>query len=128
VKPAGKASKTSMTQPKDVEAYIAAAPKAVQPMLKELRQVIRAAAPLAEEKISYGMPSYMQHGRVAYFAGYEGHVGLYGVAHVASAHDDEVAKYLESQSTLRFPVGKRLPVALIKKLVVARVKQNEASR
>src|SRR5712692_1953203 len=98
-------AKTSKAAPKDVDAYIAAAPKAVQPMLSQLRQVIRSAAPHAKERISYGMPSYDDHGRLAYFAGYESHVGLYGVAHVAE-HDVSVAKYLESQSTLRFPVSK----------------------
>ena len=120
--------KTSQPKPRDVDAYIATAPKSVQPMLNELRQVIKSTAPEAKERISYGMPTYEHHGRVAYFAGYEGHVGLYGVAHVKSAHDDEVAKYLESQSTLRFPIGQRLPVALIRKLIKARVKENEAER
>jgi uncharacterized protein YdhG (YjbR/CyaY superfamily) len=114
--------------PGDVDAYIAAAPKAVQPLLSQLREVIKTAAPHAKEKISYGMPSYEQHGRVAYFAGFEGHVGLYGVAHVASANDASVTKYLENQSTLRFPVGQRLPVALIRKLVKSRVQENEAGR
>ena len=119
--------KTSKPEPKDVDAYIAAAPKAAQPMLSQLRQVIKTAAPQAKEKISYGMPHFEHHGRLAYFAGYEGHVGLYGVAHVASEHDDDVTQYLENQSTLRFPVGQRLPVALIRKLIRARVKQNESA-
>jgi len=110
----------------DVDAYIAAAPEAVRPILRELRQVIKTAAPHATEKISYGMPAYDQHGRVAYFAGFAGHVGLYGVAHVASDHDDDIGKFLENQSTLRFPVGQALPVALIRRLVKARVKQNDA--
>jgi len=125
--PAAKA-RTNKGVPKDVDAYIAAAPKAVQPMLSELRQVIRSAAPHAKEKISYGMPSYEHRGRLAYYAGYEGHVGLYGVAHVASANDASVTKYLESQSTLRFRVGQKLPVALIRKLIKARVTENEAKK
>ncbi len=120
--------KTKQAKPRDVDAYIAAAPKAVQTLLNELRQVIKSAAPQAKEKISYGMPSYDHHGRLAYFAGYERHVGLYGVAHTSFAHDADVAKYLESQSTLRFPVGQSLPVALIRKLIKARVKENEAER
>jgi len=119
---------TTKAAPRDVDAYIAAAPKAVQPMLSQLRQVITSAAPQATERISYGMPSYDHHGRLAYFAGYEGHVGLYGVAHAASAHDAGVTKYLENQSTLRFPVGQRLPVALIRKLIKARVTGNEANK
>lgn len=121
-------AKTSRSAPRDVDAYIAAAPKAVQPTLSQLRAVIRSAAPNAKERISYGMPSYDHHGRLAHFAGYEGHVGLYGVAHVANANDPGVTKYLESQSTLRFPVGQRLPVALIRKLIKARAKQNEAKQ
>jgi len=51
-----------------VDAYIATAPKAVQPMLHQLRQAIRGAAPKAEEKLSYGMPYYAYHGRLIYFA------------------------------------------------------------
>ena len=120
--------KTKGKEPKDVDAYIAAAPKAAQPLLNQLREAIKSAAPQAKEKISYGMPSYDHRGRVAYFAGYEGHVGLYGVAHVAHEKDAAVAKYLESQSTLRFPVGQKLPVAMIRKLIQERVKQNEAGQ
>jgi uncharacterized protein YdhG (YjbR/CyaY superfamily) len=125
--PAVKAQ-TSKAAPRDVDAYIAAAPKAVQPILSQLRQVIRSAAPNAKERISYGMPSYDHHGRLAHFAGYEGHVGLYGVAHVANENDASVTKYLESQSTLRFQAGQALPVALVRKLIKARVKQNEAKK
>jgi uncharacterized protein YdhG (YjbR/CyaY superfamily) len=120
--------KTTKAEPKDVDSYIATAPKAAQPLLNQLREVIKTAAPQAKEKISYGMPSYVLRGRLAYFAGYEGHVGLYGVAHVASEKDAGVAKYLENQSTLRFPVGQKLPVALIRRLIKERVKQNEAGR
>ena len=120
-------SKKTTPEPKDVDAYIAAAPTAARPLLNQLRAVIKTAAPQAKERISYGMPSYEHHGRLAYFAGYERHVGLYGVAHMASEKDAGVAKYLENQSTLRFPVGQKLPVALIRKLIKNRVKQNEAS-
>jgi uncharacterized protein YdhG (YjbR/CyaY superfamily) len=127
VTPAAKA-KTSKAAPTDVDAYIAAAPRAVQPMLNELRQLIKSAAPNAKERISYGMPSYDYQGRIAHFAGYESHVGLYGVAHVAHEHGASITKYLESQSTLRFPVGQKLPVALIRKLIKARVTQNEAGK
>ena len=120
--------KTNKPEPKDVDAYIAAAPKAAQPLLNELREAIKTAAPQAKEKISYGMPSYEHHGRLADFAGYEGHVGLYGVAHVSSEQDAEVNKYLENQSTLRFSVGQKLPVSLVRKLITDRVKQHEAGR
>ena len=114
-------------QPVDVDAYIAAAPAALQPMLRELRQAIKAAAPKAAEKISYGMPTYEYKGRLANFAGYQKHVGLYGVVHEDRPVDEEARPYLESRSTLRFPVGHPLPVALIRRVVAARVKENEAN-
>ena len=66
--------KTTRAQPLDVAAYIASAPKASQPMLRQLRKTIRAAAPKAEERISYGMPFYEQQGRLVYFGGYEHHM------------------------------------------------------
>ena len=119
--------KGSKPQPKDVEAYIAAAPAAVHELLRELRQAIKAAAPKAIEKISYGMPTYEYRGRIAYFAGYEKHVGLYGVVHEDRPVDEEARPYLENRSTLRFPVGHPLPVGMIKRVVSARVTENETS-
>ena len=112
---------------RDVDAYIASAPEAVQPMLRELRALIKAAAPEASERISYGMPDYEDHGPVANFAGYKNHVGLYGVIHEDSVIDDEAKQYLENRSTLRFPAGRPLPAALIKKAVAARVAANRAA-
>ena len=61
---------------KNVDAYIAAAPRDVQRKLKELRAVIRKAAPIAEERISYGMPYYAYKGRLAYFSFWKAHIGL----------------------------------------------------
>lgn len=95
-------------------------------MLQQLRRVIRAAAPLAEERISYGMPFYEYRGRLVYFAGYRSHVGLYPVGQAKQIYATELKEYLTGKSTLRFPIGRPLPVALITKVVKARVKENEA--
>ncbi|MDQ2942506.1 MAG: DUF1801 domain-containing protein [Candidatus Dormibacteraeota bacterium] len=112
--------------PADVDAYIAAAPKAAQPMLRQVRRVIKAAAPKAVEKISYGMPFYEYHGRLVYFAGYQKHVGLYAALPAKNPHAKEVAKYMAAKSTVQLPIGQPLPVTLITKLVKLRVKENEA--
>lgn len=109
-----------------VDAYIEAAPNKVQPMLRQLRQLIKAVAPGAEEKISYGMPFYEYHGRLVYFAGYENHVGLYSAVPEKGLYAGELKKYMAAKSTIRFPVGHPLPVALINKVVKARVNENEA--
>ena len=62
--------------PKDVDSYISAAPKEVRTKLRELRAAIRAVAPKAEERISYGMPYYGYKGRLVYFAHAKKHIGL----------------------------------------------------
>lgn len=110
-----------------VDEYIAAAPAGAQPLLRELRDIIRTEAPDAAERISYGMPTYELHGHVAHFAAYRRHIGLYGVVHEDGPLAREAAPYLESRSTLRLPLDKPLPVALVKKAVRARVKANKAS-
>ena len=106
---------------KEVDAYIAAAPTAAQPHLRQMRQTILAAAPKAEEKMSYGMPFYEYKGRLVYFAALKKHVGLYAVGEAKG-----LEKYFYGASTLRFLFGEPVPVALITNLVKARVKKNEA--
>jgi uncharacterized protein YdhG (YjbR/CyaY superfamily) len=111
----------------EVDAYIAAAPMPAQPILRQLREAIKAAAPNATERISYGMPSYEYHGRLVYFAAFKNHVGLYAVGQEHDTYTKELGGYLSGKSTARFPIGQPLPVALIRNVVKARVKENEAN-
>ena len=113
---------------KDVDDYIAAAPKEVQGKLKELRAVIREAAPTAMERISYGIPYYGYKGRLAYFRLSKKHIGLYVPPPVIAEHKNELGDYETAKATVRFPLDKKLPVALIKKLVKARIRKNEAGK
>ena len=112
-------------KPKTVTAYIAAAPKEVQSKLKQLRAIIRQVAPKAEEKISYSMPYYDYKGRLAYFAYAKHHIGLYAMPPIVKNHEKELKKYRTSTATIQFPLDEKLPVALIKKLVKAGVRNNE---
>ena len=120
-------SKNTKPGPVDVDAYIEDSPAQVRSMLIQLRQAIKEAAPDAVERIAYGMPTYEYRGKLANFAGYERHVGLYGVVHEDKPVDREAQPFLENRSTLRFPVGQQLPLALIKRVVAARVRENDAS-
>ena len=113
---------------RDVDAYIAAAPPGVRGKLRELRAAIRKAAPLAEERISYRMPYYAYQGRLAYFAFFKNHIGLYVPTPVIERHKSELKDYETAKATVRFPIDKPLPVALVRKLVRARMKLNEARR
>jgi uncharacterized protein YdhG (YjbR/CyaY superfamily) len=111
-----------------VDAYIAAAPKATQPMLRELRAAIRSAVPKAEEKISYRMPFYAYHGRLIYFAAHRTHVGMYPIiGREKDLYAKELKPYLAAKATLQFPIGRPLPIALVKKVVRERAKQNAAN-
>lgn len=127
----GKSTSTSTTKksPADVDAYIAAAPPAVQPQLRLLRAAIKAEAPKATEKMSYGIPFY-EYGvkpgtfasRLIYFAAQKGHIAIYPAGGQKGLDD-----YLAERSTLRFPLDQPLPMAKIRALVRTRVREKEAA-
>ena len=112
-----------MKKAKDVDEYIAMAPEGVRGKLRELRKVIREVAPEAEESISYGMPGY-DKGRVCWFGLSKHHVGLYLRPPVIEQHKRELAGYGTTKSAVHLPLDKKIPVALVKKLVKARMKLN----
>ena len=109
----------------NVDEYIENAPNEVQKKLKEIRVVIKSVAPEAKEKISYGMPYYGYKGRLAYFAYFKNHIGLYVMHGVLDDFKDEVKDLRFGKATIRFDLDKKLPIALIKKLIKATVKKNE---
>ena len=117
-----------MKKAKDVNEYIAKAPREVRGKLKEIRGIIKAAAPKAEERISYGMPYYAYKGRVAYFQEWKEHIGLYVPPPIIEEHKSELKNYVIAKATVRFPLDKKLPAGLIKKLVRARVRKNEEKK
>ncbi len=109
-----------------VAAYIAASPKDVRAKLRELRAIIKSTAPQAVERISYGMPFYDYKGRLVYFAAQKAFVGLYIPPPIIQDHRKELERYETTKSAVHLPIDRKLPVALIKKLVRARMRYNEA--
>ena len=107
-----------------VETYIAGAPKEVRGKLKQLRKAILAAAPEAEEKISYGMPYYSYKGRLAYFAYFKNHVSFFAMPPMPEEYRRELKKRMTGKATIRFDFKEKLPVAFLKNIVKARVKRN----
>src|SRR6516165_9900029 len=77
---------------KEIEAYIARAPRGVQGKLKELRSAIKQVAPGANESISYRMPYYSYKGRLAWFALMKNHIGLYLRPPVIAEHKRELTR------------------------------------
>lgn len=112
--------------PKNVDEYIAGAPKEVQGKLTELRVAIREAVPTAVESISYDIPYYDYKGRLVWFGLAKTHIGLYIRPPIIEEHKSELKGYETTKSTVRFPLDKQLPITLIKKLVKARMKKNDA--
>ena len=108
-----------------VAAYLAAMPPAARRATGQLRALIRAAAPTAVESRSYGIIGYKLEGRAfVYCGGFTQHVALYPVtAAMRRDHADAIAPFQASKGTLKFPLGKPLPVALIKRLLKTRVKE-----
>lgn len=117
-----------MKKAKDVDEYIESAPLEVKGRLQEIRSIIKEVTPDALEKISYGMPYYGYKGRLAYFAYAKEHIGLYLTPPIIEEFKDELRYYSISTATIRFPLDEKLPIALIKKLVKARMKMNEEAK
>jgi len=113
-----------LTAVKNVDHYISLFPEEVQERLEQLRQTIKAAAPLALEVISYSMPAYKLNGMLLYFAAHKNHIGLYPMASGIEAFKDQLTKFETSKGTVQFPNDKPLPVSLIKKIVKYRYQEN----
>ncbi len=114
-----------MKKAKTVGEYISSAPEEVKGKLIELRKIIKSTAPMAEEKISYGMPYYGYKGRLVYFAYAKRHIGLYIMPKVLVDFEDEIKDLRTGRATLRLSLDKKLPTTLIKRLIKAGIRKNE---
>jgi uncharacterized protein YdhG (YjbR/CyaY superfamily) len=112
------------TAAETIDDYIAGFPKDIQQKLKDLRATIKKAAPKAEEKISYAMPTFAQHGNLVHFAAYKNHIGFYPAPRAIEEFKKELAKYEGSKGAVQFPLDKPLPLSLVSKMVKFRVAQN----
>lgn len=112
------------TAPTNIDEYIAQFPKDVQEILQGLRATIRAAAPEAEETISYQMPTFKLKGYLVYFAAYKNHIGFYPAPGGIEAFKEELSAYKGGKGTVQFPIDKPLPLDLISKIVRYRVAEN----
>jgi uncharacterized protein YdhG (YjbR/CyaY superfamily) len=99
-------------------------------MLSQLRTIIRSTAPEAEEGISWGIPYYKYYGPLAAFAAFKNHIGFQFPDTIVSlgVTRRELRGYETGEKRVRFPIGKPLPVALIKKVLRAQMTRNEAKK
>jgi uncharacterized protein YdhG (YjbR/CyaY superfamily) len=104
-----------------VDEYIRGFPTDVQRILNRLREAIRKAAPDAEEKISYRMPTFVLHGNLVHFAAYRNHIGFYPTSSGIEAFKQELSAYKWSKGSVQFPIDKPLPYELVRRIVRFRV-------
>ena len=113
-----------------VDAYLAAVPEPARSTLEKMRVLIRSAAPAeATEAIGYGMPTFRYKGALVAYAAFKNHCSLFPMnASLVEAFKEELKEYKTSKGTIQFTVDKPLPAALVKKLVKARVAENEQKK
>ncbi len=113
----------------NVGEYIAAAPAWARVTLKELRRVIRSAAPNATESLSYHMPYYAESGRVAYFGVHSNHCSFHWVSTEDKRNfSQDLTSFHLVGSTIHILRGEKVPKGLIRKIVRAHVKRNAANK
>jgi uncharacterized protein YdhG (YjbR/CyaY superfamily) len=110
-----------------VEEYLAQVPEPGRSTLEKVRAAIRDAAPAAAtETLAYRMPAFHYKGTLVAYAAFKRHCSLFPMsAALIDALEEEMKEYRTAKGTLQFPLDRPLPAALVKKLVKARVAQNE---
>lgn len=93
------------------------------PLVGEVREAIRQAAPEAGEKISDGTPTFTFHGNLVHYAAFKTHIGFYPTPSAIEAFRQDLAPYELSKGTVRLPLGQPLPLPLIRRMVEYRVKE-----
>jgi uncharacterized protein YdhG (YjbR/CyaY superfamily) len=118
--------KMGESKPRTYVDYAGRFPKDVQRILQQIRETIKAAAPQAEEAISYGMPAFRLGGILVWFGAHEHHIGFYPGASGIAAFKGELARYKHAKGSVQFPIDEPLPIALITRMVKLRVKERLA--
>ena len=114
---------------KSVDDYLAGVPQPARGTLNKIRATIRSAAPPeATEVISYGIPAFKHNGVLIWFAAFSNHCSLFPTAAVIEKFKSELKGFTISKGTIQFPTDKPLPVALVRKMVKARVAQIESKK
>jgi uncharacterized protein YdhG (YjbR/CyaY superfamily) len=118
------------TKAKTIDEYLAALTEDKRTVLEKLRKTIRAAAPRAEECISYQLPHFRLDGKaLVAFGATASHCAFYPMSGTTvEAHKDELKDYRTSKGTIRFQADKPLPATLVRKLVKARIAEIAAQQ
>ncbi|HSO14134.1 MAG TPA: DUF1801 domain-containing protein [Anaerolineales bacterium] len=108
----------------NMDEYIAGFPEDVQVILNKIRATIKKAAPQAEEKISYQMPTFFLNGNLVHFAAFKNHIGFYPVPSGIEKFKKELSAYEGGKGSVQFPLDQPIPYGLIARIVKFRAKEN----
>jgi uncharacterized protein YdhG (YjbR/CyaY superfamily) len=117
--------KPGSTAPATIDDYIATFPSDLQGVLQDVRTTIRKAAPDAVEAMKYGIPTFVQGENLVHFGGFKTHVGFYPSPSGIAAFSKELSAYEGAKGSVRFPLGQRMPLPLIARIVKFRVREVE---
>jgi uncharacterized protein YdhG (YjbR/CyaY superfamily) len=119
--------KSSKIDSKSVQMYLKSLPVDIRNTLEKVRKVIKTIVPKADEIIHYQLPAFKFNGMpFAAFGAFKNHCSYFTMSHaIMKELKEEINKYHTSGVTIHFPPGKSLPAALIKKLVKAKLRENE---
>jgi uncharacterized protein YdhG (YjbR/CyaY superfamily) len=113
-----------MPKSSTIDDYIAACTPEVQPILEQIRAVIRSVAPKATETISYAIPTFTtKSGHLVHFAAFKNHIGFYATPTGHAAFKDELSQYKQGKGSVQFPLDQPMPLDLIRRIVVYRVQE-----
>ena len=116
---------SNKTKPKTVAVYIKSAPKDLQKKLRELRACLAKAAPGAKEELKWGTPTFSYKRILFGYAAFKEFVSFFPTPRVIKAFKKDLAKFNTSSSTIRFPLDRPLPLPLIRKIALFRVKESK---
>lgn len=126
---AAKPPKASTAASTQIDAYLAKVPEPYRSTLEALRALIKSADPGAEEAMVYGVPGFRHDGALVCYAAFKAHCGFYPMdPALMDSLAAELAGFRTSKGTIQFTPDKPLPVALVRRIVKARVAQNAAKR
>src|ERR1700693_5763421 len=113
-----------------IDEYLAGVPEPARGTLNKVRAAIRSAVPPeATEAITYGIPTFKYKGSLLAFAAFKNHCSLFPMSlAVIDTFKNELKPFLASKGTIRYPLDKPLPSALVKKLVKARIAEQDRKK
>lgn len=111
-------------RPENITEYIEAAPREARQKLHKMRACINAAAPEAKESLKWGMPAFSYQRILVTFAVFKHHIGFYPTPPVVKAFAKSLAKFTTAKTSIQFPLEKPLPLQLIRKITMYRVRES----